>query len=85
MEYNNSYMNSLPDLLRPYHYLRISRWMWGGILYIIGERVPTVLTLLEECRVAITFSDKLNQYGVKTIKENKVIEDDEAYVPIVRN
>ena len=71
--------------------------MWGGISYIIGERVPTVSTLLEESKVAsmealvaITCSNKLNEYGVKTMKENKemvtkVKGKEEAYVPIVRN
>ena len=45
--------------------------MWCGISYIIGERVPTVSTLLEESKVAITCSDNINEYGVKTMKENE--------------
>ena len=55
-------------------------------MYIIRV-IPTVSTLENNSEDAITCSDKLNENGVKTMKEvsENVKEDDEVYVPIVKD
>ena len=61
--------------------------------HILSGRLTTVSTLRQAKlveQVAVTYSDKLNENGAKTMEDQKEIvtnvkEDDEVYIPIVKN